>query len=363
MPPRIPERTLGAAQAAELGEQKHPAIRWFQDDVKTSYLGDDNRSTPNGRLVWHEWMPGVLRTTDRMYAIIRVFIPDRGPDGFRATYLLREAGSGTDSWGPNFLGITAGDYPRLDFALQQAETRAWKREVGAAQHVPDSLPDALAYITFRAGDGFYDGLAVERTEDGNTVVRVYSMERTNDDGTERYAVAELDITDVLARKNRRPEVGPDTPHEVIIREAIVTALMSRGDESTTSEELTNLIGADLAARELTATGAAVRVALNYLVSEGWVSRTAPDNYMIIAERRREITSTTLLHRSGRLQAVRDEVLQCVKTNPGLLEYEILDRGTFFGVRSEVAAELRAVVAQGKVAVRDGKHYDDAYVVD
>jgi hypothetical protein len=264
--------------------------------------------------------------------------------------------------GANFLGITAGDYPRLDFALAEAEIRAWKADVGDAINVADTRPGALAYKTYAAG-GRLNGLAVERTPDGRIVVSIRSKKRAPGNSTEEYLVAELDITNAVTPKAPRPKVDPLTTDDIILREAIMTSLIRRAGATG----LGILFG--LVDREMTFLGLdhkkarTIRKALGQLVTEGWVTRTPDGEFLVTDEKRRELSDDKeLLTRAGRLRAVRDELFDIVRASPGSTRDELLDLGTFFGSSFEAAAELRTLIAEGRVVTRDGKHYDRADAV-
>jgi hypothetical protein len=263
---------LSAPEAARIGEEQSPASDWFQTEVKP-YLTPDGRRRPGGRLVWHEWMPGVIRTTDRRYAIVRVFIP--GKDGAEDVYLLREGHFSTDCWGPNHLGTTAGDSPRIDFALNEAEIRAWCADIGAGRDVPAELADALAYVTFippAERTPSRDGLAVERDDDGTTWVRIYSMKRSDGDGTEPYVLAELNITDLVGQADARPEA----------RREMVERIMLAAGEPYTVGHVMDRLGAAVGVfpRDSDRRRQAVEEILAEMLDDGWAELDRADRYQI-----------------------------------------------------------------------------------
>ena len=196
---------LSANGAAALGEAQHPAYNWFQDDVK-QLLDQEGRleGVTSPRLIWHEWAPGVIRTIDRRFAVVRVFVPgQKGPKEYFV--LLQEDPASTRAYGPDDLGFIRTAKVGLFYALQEAEMLARQLDADPALfHVPDDYADQLSEFFWPISDGTDRGALVVRTdEDGSILVEVVGMGFTDSiDRTAPGVYAAIDITDLVSKPKR-----------------------------------------------------------------------------------------------------------------------------------------------------------------
>jgi hypothetical protein len=164
---------------------------------------------PTWTLRWEEvdndFSTLVWRSTNRRFHIVRVALPVAPP---QEMFLLLEhdgaaAGASAAVFGPADLGFSRGAFPRVDFALSEAQILQWQNDHWDDLDVPASY-DAHRLARFRwpiTGAGTRGALAVE-SRDGRIVASVIGMGRTRSGAATPTApewYAQVDVDDVVLK--------------------------------------------------------------------------------------------------------------------------------------------------------------------
>jgi hypothetical protein len=147
---------------------------------------------PDPELTWTETRPGLWRSTDGRYAIVRAELPE--PLACRkTTYTLRKIGPASARACPGTVGCFRAERYSLEEAQSAAAADAYCDDHAAERSVPEDYPAlALARFFWPISEGITKaGLAICR--DGDRIVaRVVGMAR-GEDAFEPVTYAEISI--------------------------------------------------------------------------------------------------------------------------------------------------------------------------
>ena len=146
---------------------------------------------PDPDLTWTEPEPGLWRSTDGRYAILKTALPGPLPN---VIYTLRKIDPASARAYPGTVGYFRAERWSLSEARRTAATDAYCDDHGAERHVPKDYPAlALTRFFWPISEGTTRAaLAISR--DGDRVVaRVIGMAR-GEDAFEPAVYAEIDIS-------------------------------------------------------------------------------------------------------------------------------------------------------------------------
>jgi hypothetical protein len=154
---------------------------------------DDDRVS----LTWTEARPGLWRSDDGRYAIVRSVLPEDRPEP-NAVYVTRKISAVSVLAWPGTLGYFLAERYSLPEARQCAEQDAWRDAQGDACNVPADFPAlALGRFWWPISDGTTGG-ALAVVEDGDRVVaRVIGMCRSDRDVYEPSTYAGVDVSSLM----------------------------------------------------------------------------------------------------------------------------------------------------------------------
>jgi hypothetical protein len=146
---------------------------------------------PDPELTWTEPQPGLWRSTDGRYVILRTQLPGPAPN---VVFTLRKIDPASARAYPGTVGYFRAERWSLSEAQRTAATDAYCDDHGAEQHVPKDYPAlALARFFWPISEGTTRAaLAIVRNGD-HAVARVIGMSR-GEDAFEPAVYAEIDIS-------------------------------------------------------------------------------------------------------------------------------------------------------------------------
>jgi len=152
-------------------------------------------------LLWFELKPGVWRSLDGRYAIIRTVLPEDRPDP-TTLYTLRKVDPASAAAYPGTLGYFITERYRLGEAKAEAVRDAYCEAHAAEMSVPEDFPAlALARFFWPISQGITKA-ALAITRDGDrTVARVVGMARQEDPFVP-VTYAEIDLGAILTESQR-----------------------------------------------------------------------------------------------------------------------------------------------------------------
>lgn len=151
--------------------------------------------------MWIDVKPGLWRSIDGRYVILRTVLPEERPTQ-KEIFTLRKLDPEMVKAHPGTLGYFIAEAYTLDGAKRSAANDAWRDAQGTDRHVPEDLPALeLARFFWPISAGTTQaGLAVV-CEGGRIFARVVGMSR-KDERYEPGTYAEIDITGLLEREAR-----------------------------------------------------------------------------------------------------------------------------------------------------------------
>jgi hypothetical protein len=145
--------------------------------------------------MWVDVRPGLWRSVDGTYVILRTVLPEDRPAPTE-TYTLRKLNPDTVAAYPGTLGYFRGEHYTLEEAQQHAERDAYCSEHAAEMNVPEDFPSlALQRFFWPISEGVTRGALAVVREGDRILVRVVGMSRHVHE-FEPGVWAEIDITGV-----------------------------------------------------------------------------------------------------------------------------------------------------------------------
>jgi hypothetical protein len=153
---------------------------------------------PNPDLMWIETKPGLWRSVDGNYAIMRFTLPDDRPQHAEMFIVNRFDPAMSQAY-PGNLGYFRGQELSLPAALAFAARDAYCFAHASERSVPENYPaDAAARFFWPISEGTTRAALAIVREGGRLLARVVGMAR-GEDAFEPVTYAEIDLTGLAAR--------------------------------------------------------------------------------------------------------------------------------------------------------------------
>jgi len=161
---------------------------------------------PSATVLWVDIQPGLWRSLDGRYVILRAVLPEELPEPTE-TYTLRHLDPQMAAAYPGTLGSFVAEAYSLHAAQREAERHAWERAQGGACHVPVDFPALrLERFFWPVSEGTSRAALAIVRENGRVLARVVGMGRSDADAYEPGTYAEIDLTGLLT-----DPTGPNQP--------------------------------------------------------------------------------------------------------------------------------------------------------
>ena len=166
------------------------------DDV-AGKLHIEDAQVREGAFSWAETKPGLWRTTDGRYAIVRTTLPEDRPEPTQ-TYTLRKIDPALACANPGRLGYFIVERYSLSEVQQAAENDAYTDEHRAETSIPETYPAlALARFFWPISNGVTRGALAITCDGDRTSARVIGMSRRVD-AYEPGTYAQIDLTGIFS---------------------------------------------------------------------------------------------------------------------------------------------------------------------